>query len=145
VTALRAIAAFKLAKAIMLLALGIASLTMLRTDVREAISRWGGQLHLDPDGRLTRLALERVAALSPHRMRALATGMFVYAGLLTVEGVGLALGKRWAEYVTVFITASLLPLEFYEIARHPTLTRTVVLVVNVGIVAYLIARLRRGR
>jgi len=41
------------------------------------------------------------------------------------------------------ITASLVPLELYEIARHLTLARVTVLAVNVAIVWYLIVRLRR--
>jgi uncharacterized membrane protein (DUF2068 family) len=92
----RAIAVFKLAKAIILLTLGIAMLTLLHQDVGETVSRWAAQLHLDPDGRIVQRALERGADLSPGRLRAIAGGMFFYAGLLGVEGVGLFLGKRWA-------------------------------------------------
>jgi uncharacterized membrane protein (DUF2068 family) len=36
------------------------------------------------------------------------------------------------------------PLELYEIARHTTLTRIVVLGLNVAIVWYVTVRLRRG-
>jgi uncharacterized membrane protein (DUF2068 family) len=145
VAGVRAIAVFKLAKAIVLLTLGIAMLTLLHKDVGETVSRWAAQLHLDPDGRIVQRALERGADLSPGRLRAIAGGMFFYAGLLGVEGVGLFLGKRWAEYFTVFITASLVPLEIYEIVRRATVTRVAALAVNVVIVGYLIARLRRHR
>jgi uncharacterized membrane protein (DUF2068 family) len=69
--------------------------------------------------------------------------MFVYAALLLTEGVGLLFRARWAEYFTVVITASFVPLELYEIARHLTLARVTVLAVNVAIVWYLIVRLRR--
>ena len=89
--------------------------------------------------------LERGGYLSPDRLRAIAGGMFFYAGLLGVEGVGLLLGKRWAEYFTVVATVALIPLELYEIARRPTVTRGTVLLVNVIIVAYLIMRVRRRR
>jgi uncharacterized membrane protein (DUF2068 family) len=70
--------------------------------------------------------------------------MFVYAGLMTIEGVGLLLGKRWAEYFTVIVTASLVPFEVWEIVRHATVIRISALVINAAIVIYLIARLRRG-
>jgi uncharacterized membrane protein (DUF2068 family) len=145
VAGLRAIAIFKLAKAVILLVLGIATLTLLHKDVGPALGAWATQLHLDPDGRFVQSVLERGAALSPGRLRAIAGGMFFYAGLLGVEGVGLFLGKRWAEYFTVFATASLVPLEIYEIVRRPTVIRVTTLVVNVIIVGYLIARLRRRR
>ena len=143
VAGVRAIALFKLVKAVILLALGIVTLTLLHRDIGETLSRWAAELHLDPDGRLVQSALERGADLSPGRLRAIAGGMFFYAGLLGVEGVGLFLGKRWAEYFTVFVTGSLVPLEIYEIVRRPTVVRIATLVVNLVIVAYLIARLRR--
>jgi uncharacterized membrane protein (DUF2068 family) len=68
--------------------------------------------------------------------------MLVYAALLLTEGCGLLLRRRWAEYLTVVATGALVPLEVYEIARHRTWTRLAVLVVNIAIVWYLIARLR---
>jgi uncharacterized membrane protein (DUF2068 family) len=69
----------------------------------------------------------------------------VYAGVLLTEGVGLWLRQRWAEYFTVIVTASFVPLELYEIVRHVTVTRVIVLAVNLAIVGYLVARLRRER
>ncbi len=51
----------------------------------------------------------------------------------------------WAEWFTVLVTASFVPLEIYEIARHPGAIRIGALVVNLAIVAYLVARLRRRR
>ena len=145
VAGVRLIAAFKLAKAIVLVVLGVATLTLVDKDVTDVVTTWLEHLHVDPDGRLVQQALDRGASLSPGRIRAIAAGAFFYSGLLTVEGVGLLLGKRWAEYFTVVTTASLVPLEIYEIVRHSTITRIAALVVNLAIVAYLVARLRRRR
>lgn len=50
--------------------------------------------------------------------------------------------KPWAEWFTVIITASLLPLEVYEI-RHPTIPKVVVLVINIAVVGYLVLWIRR--
>ena len=44
---------------------------------------------------------------------------------------------------TVVITASLVPLEIYEIHRHPTAAKIGVLVINLAIVGYLVYRIRR--
>jgi len=52
-------------------------------------------------------------------------------------------GKRWAEYLTVVATASLIPFELWEIARHFTWLKVGALGVNVAIVCYLIYLLRR--
>ena len=63
------------------------------------------------------------------------------AGL--VEGVGLALQKRWAEYFTIITTSSLLPIEIYELLRRVSLGRSLALAINLAVVAYLVLELRR--
>jgi uncharacterized membrane protein (DUF2068 family) len=50
--------------------------------------------------------------------------------------------KRWAEWFTVIATGSLIPIEVYEIVSHPSVLKVLVLIVNIGIVAYLIYRIR---
>jgi|SRR5262245_42337212 len=141
---LRVIAVFKLAKAVLLLVLGLATIKLRHRDVTDVLGTWVDQLHLDPGGRLVRTVLVRVADLRPRQLVVVSAGMLFYAALLSVEGVGLLLRRRWAEYFTVIATASLIPLGLYEIARHPNLTRIVVLLVNLVIVWYLVVRLRRG-
>jgi uncharacterized membrane protein (DUF2068 family) len=80
-----------------------------------------------------------------HRLRQLSVGTFFYSALFLCEGTGLALAKRWAEYLTVVTTASLMPLEMYEIYLKTTWPRVVVLVVNVVVVVYLVLELRRTK
>ena len=60
------------------------------------------------------------------------------AALFFTEGTGLWLRKRWAEWMTVILTSTLVPVEIYEIWRHPTWIKVLVLAINVGIVIYLI-------
>jgi uncharacterized membrane protein (DUF2068 family) len=69
-------------------------------------------------------------------------GTFLYAGLFATEGLGLLRRKRWAEYFTIVTTGGLIPLEIFELARHFTVTKLVVLFVNVLIVCYLVGRVR---
>jgi uncharacterized membrane protein (DUF2068 family) len=61
------------------------------------------------------------------------------------EGIGLALRKRWAEYLTIISTASLLPLEVYEILKRASAPKIVVLLANIAIVVYLVLEVRRTR
>ena len=63
--------------------------------------------------------------------------VFIYAGLDLVEGVGLYFEKVWAEYFTLAITASFLPLEIFEVHRRITLVRVGLLVVNALVFVYL--------
>jgi uncharacterized membrane protein (DUF2068 family) len=58
------------------------------------------------------------------------------------EGFGLLFRKRWAEYLTIIATGSFIPLEIYEIARHCSAARILLLIGNVAIVVYLIVHVR---
>jgi uncharacterized membrane protein (DUF2068 family) len=51
--------------------------------------------------------------------------------------------KRWAEYFTIITTTGLIPLELYEMWLHLTITKTAVLLVNIGIVLYLVRQVRK--
>ena len=87
----------------------------------------------------------KAAALTPSRLRELGVGSLVYAGLFLTEGIGLWRLKRWAEWLTVLITSSLVPLEAYEIYRHPTVVRVLLVLFNLAVVAYLVYRIRSER
>jgi hypothetical protein len=66
--------------------------------------------------------------------------------LFAIEGIGLWMRKRWAEWLTVIITASLIPVEIYEFALRPNPGKAAVVIANAAIVAYLIWHVRsRGR
>jgi len=88
-------------------------------------------------------AFSHPLSLGARRLRAISAGTFLYAGLLLTEGVGLLRRRRWAEYFTVIVTGSFIPLELYELTRRISLIRFVVLAVNVAIVQYLLAVLGR--
>ena len=69
-------------------------------------------------------------------------GALLYAALETTEGVGLALRRRWADYLTVLATGVLIPWEVSEVVRKVTTLRVGALTVNVAIVVYLAYRKR---
>jgi uncharacterized membrane protein (DUF2068 family) len=137
------IGVFKLLKGLLILAVALGALHLAHGNGADVLERWTRQLHIDPDGRHVGRAVQRILALDERHLRALSAGMFVYAGVFMVEGVGLIAGRRWAEWFTVVVTASFVPLEIYEIARHPGAIRIATLAVNLAIVAYLVARLER--
>jgi uncharacterized membrane protein (DUF2068 family) len=133
---------FKLLKAALLVALGIGAFKLINKDVAQVLKHWIEAFKLDPANHFLDAALARASNLSPEQIKKLGFASFIYAGLFLTEGVGLWLLKRWAEWFTVIITSSLVPIEIYEIYRHPTSTNFVVLVLNVAIVVYLIYRIR---
>lgn len=54
-----------------------------------------------------------------------------------LEGWALLRGRWWGPWLVVVATGSLLPFELVVLARRPHVSRAVLLVVNVAIVAYL--------
>jgi uncharacterized membrane protein (DUF2068 family) len=132
---------FKLLKALLLIAVGIGAIK-LHKDVVGTVLHWTQELRVDPNNRFIHGMLGRIFGITPKQLKELSVGTFCYAGLFAAEGVGLLLRKRWAEYFTIVTTSGLLPLEIFELAHHFTVTKLVVLIVNVLIVWYLVARVR---
>ena len=136
------IAILKLIKGAMLITVGIGALKLLHRDVAEVVGKWIDALRIDPDNRYIHRLLERLWFVDERKLKEISAGTFFYAALLLTEGFGLLLEKRWAEYFTVIITGSFLPLEVYELVRRATLTKVLLLAFNVAVVWYLVARLR---
>jgi uncharacterized membrane protein (DUF2068 family) len=139
------IALFKLFKGFLMLAVAIGAVRLLHKDIAESLEHWVRVLRVDPENHYIHRLLAKLFAVTPRQLRELSAGTFIYSGLLLTEGVGLLLRKRWAEYFTVITTGLLIPLEVYELARHFTAAKVAVFVINVLIVWYLLARLRRER
>jgi uncharacterized membrane protein (DUF2068 family) len=142
---LRLIAVFKFAKALLVIATGLGLWSFYNPTFATALYRLMRRLPYTFEQRLLREALAFLSGMSPARIQIIATATFAYAALFLIEGVGLWRGRHWGEVLTVAATSSLVPIEVYEIARHVTAVKILVLVLNLAIVAYLIARLRRER
>jgi uncharacterized membrane protein (DUF2068 family) len=139
----RLIAAFKLFKGLVLFAVGIGAAKLLHKDLGFEVERWADIFRVDPNNHFIHRLLEKFLSLDARKLKELSVGTFFYSALLLTEGTGLLLGKRWAEYFTIFATSSFIPLEVYEIARHVSTPKLVLLVLNVIIVVYLVFELRR--
>jgi uncharacterized membrane protein (DUF2068 family) len=135
---LMAIAAYHLVKAILLVALGFGELHYLHRDLAHAVAHWIDLMRVDPHNHYIMWLMERVSKVDEHRLKEISAGTFFYAALFACEGTGLALRMRWAEYLTIISTASLLPIEVYELIRRPGPEKVLILVVNLAVVAYLI-------
>jgi uncharacterized membrane protein (DUF2068 family) len=136
----RLVAIFKLFKAALLIAAGIGILRLVHADIVVQLDHWIRMLGLDPGSRHLEQAIQRITNIPRHRIKELGVVSFLYAALFLTEGIGLWLLKRWAEWFTVIITGSLIPLESYEIYRHPTAIKILVLIINVAVVGYLLYR-----
>jgi uncharacterized membrane protein (DUF2068 family) len=137
------IAAFKLLKGFLLMAVGFGALHFLHRDLAVEIAHWVDLLRIDPHSHYLHWILGKVANVDEKKMRELSVGTFFYSALFLCEGTGLALRKRWAEYLTTISTASLMPIEILEIHKSPSAAKVVFLLINLAVVVYLVRELRR--
>jgi uncharacterized membrane protein (DUF2068 family) len=137
------IAIFKIFKGLTLLAVGIGTLKLLHKDVAVEMERWIELLRVDPHNHYIHRVLERLPILDARKLKELSVGTFFYSALFLTEGIGLAFRKRWAEYFTIVSTSLFIPLEMYELVKHASLAKGILVLANAGIVAYLVAELRR--
>ncbi len=151
-TTLRIIAIFKLLQGLLLVVTGLGALGLLNPDWQQSLVDWLDALSLREGRRLTSefagRAVDALGAASLERLVLVAIGCFVYGGVFVIESIGLWLGKRWAEYLTTIVTASLLPFELYELMEKVSAPRLATLVVNLLVLGYLIWKLvsqRPGR
>jgi uncharacterized membrane protein (DUF2068 family) len=135
----------RLVKAAVLIALAIG---LLVAGQKGLLTTWAeyaqGELNLDAGANFIELLLDRLILFiaSFSHINVLAMVAIAYALLEGTEGVGLAMRRRWAEYLTVIATSILIPYEVYEVLSHTTLFRVGALLLNIAVVGYLAYRKR---
>ena len=146
---LRAIAVWKLSHAFFFTAVGFGLLKLRGHNVATFVSNVVDFLNahelmpynLNPEGPAMKWLLIKADVLTSHRLLLFGYAAFFYAALFAAEGIGLYLRKHWAEYLVVIVTASLLPLEVYELWHKATWWKWTAVVGNLLIVSYLIHRI----
>ena len=137
-----ALALFKMAKAILLCMAGAGALSLLRPAEEAKVRELLSDITIRQGHRFVEQALHLMNVASPRQMTFVGLASICYGLLFATEGVGLWMEKRWAEWLTILATGSLIPFELYELARALTPFRALALAVNVVAVIYLIYRLR---
>jgi uncharacterized membrane protein (DUF2068 family) len=136
------IAAYKLVHATFFFLLGLVALHLVHKDLAAVLLRLGERLRFNPEHHLFRVLLEHVSAVDAKRLHQLGLLSFADSALALVEGVGLFYEQAWAEWLTVLVTGSFIPWEIYELVRHPSPFRLILLLGNSIVLTYLIWTLR---
>jgi uncharacterized membrane protein (DUF2068 family) len=142
---LRLIAVFKFSKAALLVAVGLGALELLQPEVAARAQRWVDALAATSDRGLIQRVLSWASGLDPRGLQLVVIGALLYATLFTIEGTGLWLGKRWAEYLTVVASLMFVPVEIARLIGHATPSLFAALTLNLVIAGYLVWRLRESR
>src|SRR5271163_2928722 len=132
---LRTIALYKFVKVLLLLAVAYGEVRLSDASLSAKLVSWAAARPHGLEHEVVTHLLEWFSGLSAPRIHALRIVTLAYAAVFAVEGVGLWMRKRWAEWMTTIITASLIPLEIWEMFFRPSLGNAVVIVANVAIVA----------
>jgi uncharacterized membrane protein (DUF2068 family) len=141
--ALYAIVGIKAGKAVLLLlvGLGIFSLVGQDLDARlDTLLRW---IHLDPEQHFFAELGNRLQQVTPSGLRWLASGFVLYGLLLSAESLGLIRRCWWAVWLAIGETAFFIPIEIHDLLGRFTWVVTGILVLNLVIVAYLVANRSR--
>jgi uncharacterized membrane protein (DUF2068 family) len=139
---LRTIALYKLVKVMLLLALAYGEVRLSDASLTAKLVSWASARPLGLEHKVVTQLLEWFSGLNASRVHALRMVTLAYAAVFAVEGIGLWMRKRWAEWMTTIITASLIPLELWELFDKPNVGKAAVFVANVAIVVVLIWHVR---
>ncbi|HEY4055326.1 MAG TPA: DUF2127 domain-containing protein [Kofleriaceae bacterium] len=135
---LRVIIVWKAIKGCLLVAFAVAALILRNGDVHTAATHFVEWLGLDPAGPRIDQLLDRLETLTPHRITTIGIGAFVVAAIMFLEAWGLHRRRVWAEWLTVIVTSSFIPLELYHLVENPSLGKVATLIANIAIVVYLL-------
>jgi len=141
--ALRVIAAYKFLKMAGLLVVAVAAFGLVREARLIALADWVMQLPYHLGHRFLVLGINHLLDFGPRQFIAIGVAACIYAAVFGIEGWGLWRGRRWAEWLTVIVTASLIPFELWEIHHRFTWLKLLALMINIAVVWYLAYLLRR--
>jgi uncharacterized membrane protein (DUF2068 family) len=136
------IALEKVTKATVLIVAGLRLLSLLGQDVHERAMEFINRHGIDLANRYVQMGLEKLSGIGDTQIVEFSVAAFVYAIVILVEGIGLWMQYRWAEYMTVITTALFVPFELYELYERFTIIRIAIIAINIFIVWYLSTRIR---
>ena len=140
---LRIIALYKLVKVLLLLALAYGEVRLHDASLAAKLLTWASARPLGLERQVVTQLLTWFSGISASGIHTLRLVTLCYAAVFAIEGIGLWMRKRWAEWLTTIITASLIPLEAWEIILRPTIGKVLILLANIAVVAYLVWHVRK--
>jgi uncharacterized membrane protein (DUF2068 family) len=142
---LKIVACFEAAKGLLVLLAGFGLLTYIHKDLFLAAERLVRHFHLNPASRYPHIFLDLAEHVTSGQLWLLALSAFLYALARLIEAYGLWHALKWAEWFGLLTGAMYVPLELYEISHGVTWPKTVLLIVNVGVVGYLLLTVYQTR
>jgi uncharacterized membrane protein (DUF2068 family) len=137
--ALRAVASLELAKGLVVLLLGFGAVSLVHKDAWDVAETLLHFLHVNPDRHhYAQVFLNLADNVTDAKLWAMAAGAAAYSIVRFVEAYGLWRARTWAEWFALISGALYVPFETYELVRRPTPIHLAVLLINLGIVFYML-------
>ena len=140
---MRAVAVTEAVKGMVIFSAGFGLLALLHRDVRHLATSLVTHLHLDQDRHYVGVFVELAGSLTDARLWLLAALALLYSSVRTAEAYGLWFERRWAAWLGAGSGALYLPIEVYELWHRPGAVKVATLLLNIGLVTYLVGSLRR--
>lgn len=136
---LKLIALFKITKGVLLLVLGVSLLFLnARTRWMDVLSNWiADEILLKHSKPVAYLLHKLQAALAGGTLRATGFLALFFSAVFLTEGIGVYMQQRWAEFLMIFATATLIPIEIRHLWHRPGLVSVLILLANCFIVWFL--------
>src|SRR5882672_2026574 len=137
--ALRAVASLELAKGLVVLLLGFGAVSLVHKDAWDVAETLLHFLHVNPDRHhYAQVFLNLADNVTDAKLWAMAGGAAAYSIVRFVEAYGLWRARTWAEWFALISGALYVPFETYELVRRLTPIHLAVLLINLGIVLYML-------
>ncbi len=142
---LHVVALFEGAKGLLVLLVGFELLTHIHKDIHEAAMHLVKHLHLNPASHYPRIFLDLTEHIDDTKLWSMALAAAIYSILRMIEATGLWLRKTWAEWFAILTASMYIPVEIYEVVTKVSWARITVLVINLGVLSYLLFVLIKER
>lgn len=132
------IIALKLGKGLLLAALALGLFSLMDDDLPRDFDRFVRAFKLNPEWQFCIDLGKQLRSITPANLGWLSGGALLYSLLLFVESAGLLVRGYWAVWLAIGETAFFIPIEIFDLVRHPTGVVEVILAINLFIVVYLV-------
>jgi len=135
---LHVVALFEGAKGLLVLLVGFGLLAFIHQDIHAAALKLVENHHLNPASHYPRIFLDLSERVHDTQLWGMAAAAAMYSTVRMIEAVGLWMRKSWAEWFAVLTGGMYLPIELFEVVQGATWPKVTVLIVNLGVVLYLL-------
>jgi uncharacterized membrane protein (DUF2068 family) len=144
-TILFLIAIYKFVKGLVLALIGAELIAFTPERFIEVLEEAMKLVNINPANAVASWVIMKMSIIDSTLITEISLVILLYAIVSLIEGTGLFFRQTWAEYLSIIITGSPIPFEFYEIFKGITWPKLLITAVNISIVAFLANRHRNRR